>query len=613
MKRLITFLLIIISLSGLSSVHAGERVKFAFLTDIHLAPGAASDSNLVRTATEINQGDFDFTIVTGDVCNNGSDAELNAVHQALSRLEKPYYIITGNHETNWSESAGLTFNKLWKDDNFVFEHGDFLFMGVSTGPYMKMGTGHVREEDIYWLENELEKWKDSGKTVIFAAHYPLMADLDNWFKITDILNRYGVKLDLCGHYHKISVHNFDGIIGLMGRATVPSNAEKGGYNIVEIRNDSVFFSQKVTGEGLPELFSAFSLNNNDVIRDLPVAQLPDYSVNREYPNVKILQTVQDSSSIYTGAVAVKNQVFFADSKGTLYAYNGKTEAYDWKQNITGPVYATPVIVKNTVCIGSIDGVLHGFDRQTGKERWTLKFDQPIIADGIAEGNFLYVGVGSDFCKINAKTGQLVWKNTNPGGQLQGKPAISGRYIVFGAWDTHLYALDKNSGTELWRWNNGRDQVLLSPANVVPAINGNTVFIVAPDRVMTALDLPTGRQLWRNSDFKVRESMGISSDGKTIFAKTMQDTVIAVAATRDGFHLQWAVDAGFGYEHNPCPVLEHKNILYASGKEGLLVAIDTKMQKVLWKHKCGNSSINKIFPDPRKGVWVSLIEGKVMSF
>jgi 3',5'-cyclic AMP phosphodiesterase CpdA len=229
-----------LSWSGFSLIYADDGVKFAFLTDIHLAPGAASDSNLIRTVADINRNNYAFTIVTGDITNNGSDPELNAVYRALSNLKKPYYVIPGNHETNWSESAGRTFKNLWHDDKFVFEYGRFLFIGLSTGPYMKMGNGHVREEDIYWLENELEKRKKADQTIIFVAHYPLTIDLDNWFKITDILNRYDVKLDLCGHYHRMSIHNFDGIIGLMGRATVASATEKGGYNIVEIRNDSVF-------------------------------------------------------------------------------------------------------------------------------------------------------------------------------------------------------------------------------------------------------------------------------------------------------------------------------------------------------------------------------------
>ncbi|MDR2473968.1 MAG: metallophosphoesterase, partial [Tannerella sp.] len=110
------FYLVIILLCGLVAGYAQNEVRFAFLTDIHLTPGGASEANTARTVEEINNNGFDFTIVTGDLSNTGSDAELTAVKNVLDRLTKPYYIIPGNHETTWSESACMTFKKMWGDD-----------------------------------------------------------------------------------------------------------------------------------------------------------------------------------------------------------------------------------------------------------------------------------------------------------------------------------------------------------------------------------------------------------------------------------------------------------------------------------------------------------------
>ncbi len=56
-----------------------QSVSFAFLTDLHVSPGYASDSSLQKIVGEINKTDFDFTIITGDLTNTGSDAELLAV------------------------------------------------------------------------------------------------------------------------------------------------------------------------------------------------------------------------------------------------------------------------------------------------------------------------------------------------------------------------------------------------------------------------------------------------------------------------------------------------------------------------------------------------------
>jgi outer membrane protein assembly factor BamB len=108
-------------------------------------------------------------------------------------------------------------------------------------------------------------------------------------------------------------------------------------------------------------------------------------------------------------------------------------------------------------------------------------------------------------------------------------------------------------------------------------------------------------------------MGISADGRQVYAKLMNDTIIAVSTQTDSFHLVWETNAGFGYEHNPCPILENNGVVYAGTKNGLFIALEAATGKVLLEHKAGNSSINGITADGEGNVWVSLIEGSVQEF
>lgn len=78
----------------------------------------------------------------------------------------------------------------------------------------------------------------------------------------------------------------------------------------------------------------------------------------------------------------------------------------------------------------------------------------------------------------------------------------------------------------WKWNNGSSIRNYSPASCIPVTQDGVVYIVAPDRYMTAIDIATGKTLWRNNDATVRESIGISADGKWVYGKTMQDTIVA---------------------------------------------------------------------------------------
>lgn len=610
MKRIVLFSILVLLL--LSCKHEQQSsLKFVFLTDLHVNPDSSSEEALKNIVAETNSDkSLSFVIVTGDISNTGSDAELNAVKNALDQLTIPYYIITGNHETNWSESAGATFIKLWGNDRFFFEHGNYMFIGFSTGPYMKMGDGHAKEEDIYWLDQELCSKNVSGKTLIVAAHYPLKDGLDNWHKVTEVLKKHNARFVMCGHEHRLSLHNFDGIAGVMGRATVKKESEIAGYNIIELKNDSVYVFEKELGIDVLQPAFKFSLKNNEDIKDLPTPTLPDFSVNNEY-DVNVETIIQDTASIFTGVAIHKNVLVYGNSKGEVVAWDTQANQLLWKKQFFGSIYSTPSLYNELAFIGTIDGNLQALNINDGTVVWSLNLEKPIISEGIIEGNTLYIGAGNDFYKISAEKGEIIWKNKDINGQLQGKPAIFENNIVFGAWDTHLYCLNKNSGDTIWTWTNGHPGVLFSPANVVPAISNGKVFIVAPDRYMTAINLQNGKTIWRTNQHKVRESMGMSNDGKLVYAKLMNDSIIAVSTAGNQYKEEWIIDAGFGYEHNPCPIVEFKNIIYAGGKNGLLVAIDKNTHQIIWKHKCGNSSINKITPDSNNGVWISLIEGKIL--
>lgn len=84
--------------------------QVCFLTDLHVVPNNPNEAAQKQVVAEIEiQDEYDFVVITGDLSNMGSDAEAPFAWKAiLDERQHPYYIIPGNHETNWSESAGMT-------------------------------------------------------------------------------------------------------------------------------------------------------------------------------------------------------------------------------------------------------------------------------------------------------------------------------------------------------------------------------------------------------------------------------------------------------------------------------------------------------------------------
>jgi outer membrane protein assembly factor BamB len=129
--------------------------------------------------------------------------------------------------------------------------------------------------------------------------------------------------------------------------------------------------------------------------------------------------------------------------------------------------------------------------------------------------------------------------------------------------------------------------------------------------MTALDIYTGRQIWRTGRHQVRESMGISPRGEMIYSKLMNDTIVAISAREKLPVTVWASNAGFGYEHNPCPITATSDQVTAATRAGVVVALDPTNGKVIWKYKPGNSSVNKLVSDRDGTIWLTLMEGKIL--
>ena len=158
------------------------------------SPDTPSEDRLRRAVRKINATDADAVIVAGDLTNEGSDEELRCVKSILDLIELPTYVIPGNHEDNWSQSACRTFDALWGRDRFAFEVRGTLFAGINCGPYMKMGDGHVKHEDLAWLDSLLVSNK--GKRVVSVNHYPLTEDIDDWEDYADVLLRHRTAVHL---------------------------------------------------------------------------------------------------------------------------------------------------------------------------------------------------------------------------------------------------------------------------------------------------------------------------------------------------------------------------------------------------------------------------------
>lgn len=583
-------------------------LRFAWLSDIHIGSTTGSE-DLRRSIDDINtMHDVAFVVISGDITETGSDAELHEAYNLLCTLRKPWYAVPGNHDTKWSESGGTTFPKLFGDDRFVFDHGGGRLIGLHQGPRMRMGDGHWAPEDMRWLDSVLAALPDRRIPLFFVTHYPVDSSISNWCEMLNRVKSYNTLAILHGHGHRNRASDFNGIPGIMGRSNLRASASTGGYTIGEIRNDSLFVSERKPGISTSLAWHALPLKRSS---DTAVCAPPPDTLNSKYPRVEILWKTNVDWTIASSPVIADSMVYVSDASGAVRALRLADGSERWRFKTRGPVFSTPSVANNRVVFGSADSSIYCLDATSGKLLWTSRTRAAVVGSATFSGNATFIG-GSDrtFRAIHEK-GNILWEYRGLRGFVETSPLVYEGNVIFGAWDSHLYALSEQTGLPAWKWTGEGQGVLLSPAACVPVAARGKIFIVAPDRKMTAINAATGKTIWRTARYQVRESIGISEDAERVYVRTMRDSIIAISTQSNEPRAVWITDAGFGYDHNYAALKEKDGTLFYGTRYGRLIALDAATGRIRWQFNTGNALLNTVAPVDGKSVVVTNVDGNIM--
>lgn len=600
--------------AALSGALCAQAQHIAVLSDVHVTPGNANEAALRNAVAEINASPFDIVVMNGDLGNEGSDVEMSNIKAILDQIKHPLYVLPGNHESTWSQSATKTFVDLWGNDRFVTDLDSLLVIGINCGPFMKMGDGHIKQEDLHWLRSTLGEMASDGKRVLSFNHYPLLPDLDNYQDYIEVLQDFPVIGHVNGHYHRwrnyMAAGNDSGsdLPCVMVRAL---DMGKGNYGYTElvIDKDWVHVYNKELGKPREAkfAFAATPKHSKATFPARPEINVPD--------GFEVTKVWADSASVFTRLGFDADNIYFGNSTGQARAVDKNSGKLKWSVPTGASLFSRPVVMKGRVAVPMHDGIMY-IDAKSGKVKGKSESKEgPYVADGTItpDGKAYIQGAYKRIERRNPANGKLIWCYDSIFNYCQAAPAIDGNDLIFGAWDTNLRMLDLKTGKLRWAWNNGKKANMLGPGNVVPVITEERVYIVAPDRYMTAIDRATGRQLWRDNSHRYRESLGHSADNSRVYAKTMDGELVAVDASKPNFSELWTLDLGLGYEHAPCVIVEKDGYVYTGSRRGIVTisSVSGEKPELVAAMPLGVSEINGIDVDPATGdVYVSLIEGTI---
>ena len=605
---------------------------FAYMSDVHIALGGKSVEDAEACVRDINANpNIAFSILAGDITEFGSDEEIALAKSIFDKLDKPYYIVAGNHDAKWSESGCNTFVKEFGYEEFEFDYGGIKFIGTNSGPNMRMAPALLPRESMVWLDS-LSKTVDSKQPVFFVNHYPMDTSMLNYGQVLDILKRMNTQLIMNGHWHQDRAMEYEGIPGMIGRSTMATGKEGPGYTIVNVNGPTVTFSERIADQGKTNapwhILHMTKRAPFDASKEYPRTS---YAVNEQYQNVKAVWKFQDNSDIGAGAVMAAGAagdtvvagsiVVYANTAGYVCALSGQNGSVLWKYKTDGKVFSTPAVSGNTVVVGSTDNHVYALDLDGGSLKWKYRCGKSVLGSPTIFGGIVYIGASDNcFRALDLKTGGLVWEYTGIKGFIESKAFADSEQVVVGDWANTLYSFNPQNGKLQWSWSN-KGSRMLSPAAVFPAKANGKIFIATPERVSYALDAKTGKQLWRARGG--RESVGLSPDKNHYYIKTMMDTVFAystadlAAVGASTPEILWSSNAGFGYEIAPTPITsiagegkDGAGLLFVPTDKGNIIALNCKDGSIAWKHRFSSALINYIQPLGGNRILVSAMDGFV---
>ena len=230
--------------------------------------------------------------------------------------------------------------------------------------------------------------------------------------------------------------------------------------------------------------------------------------------------------------------------------------------------------KNGDVVWSID-----FPKETGSAVPTFGF----VCSPLIDGNNLYVQAGGALCKIDKKTGKLIWRSLDDGGGMNGSAfsspmltTIGGKRQLLVQTRTNLAGVDPETGAELWSQpvKSFRGMNILTPTvfdegvfvstyggttqmlgvsgtsnafNVTPRWNlpaqgymtspvivDGHAYIHLKNQRFACFDLKNGKETWRSKPYGKYSSL--ISNGKQILALEQRGTLMLINANPEEFEV-----------------------------------------------------------------------------
>ena len=296
----------------------------------------------------------------------------------------------------------------------------------------------------------------------------------------------------------------------------------------------------------------------------------------------------------SSTAVVGSQVYISAAQGSFFSSGGAVYCVDadsgvnrWRYDTPVQIFSSPTVAGGRVYVGEgfhqdADCHLHCLDANNGRPIWRFKTASHVESTPFISQGKVYFGAGNDgvYC-LDALEGKEIWHY--PSIHVDVSPAVWRGKVYFGTGygEYRIYAVDANSGAEVW------SKRVDYPAWGSPSANGDTVFFglgngnfiesaEVPQGRVSAHNAETGKQIW---EYETEDSVltAVASRNGVVYFGSRDGSVYALNAT-DGA-LSWKADIGYPIVSSPAVT---EDAVYAGADNGVIYKIDSDSGRIVWQ-------------------------------
>ena len=276
-----------------------------------------------------------------------------------------------------------------------------------------------------------------------------------------------------------------------------------------------------------------------------------------------------------------DEVLIAGTDGILRSLSRRDGSVRWTFATEGEILSTPVVTDERIIFGSGDGAIYALDR-AGKLVWKEQvgaavYGWPVVQDGV-------VFIGDNLGRVHARAiadGAKRWTFARADFGIESFVCVWDELVVFGAWDGYLYAVDRETGDQVWKVlgpksSEGRGIRYYAPADCGPVVLGDRLCVT--DRGYVLATYNKAGELAEPLELSVA-GIAPTHDGQALLARAINDRVLRFDANGQQV---WETKTPAG--RFPIPPTDTRQGVVVCSNKGLLQLLDSTTGKVTWKYQ-----------------------------